>query len=217
MTLAVKSRPLTAADIGASPQVQPPLPFAENALEPVISARTIGFHYGKHHKGYVDTLAKLVAGTPLAGATLEDIIFATAGDSDATPIFNNAAQCWNHNFYWHSLSPKAQAPEAALAAAIDRDFGSLAAMQAELAKVTVAQFGTGWGWLVAEGETLRVISTGDADVPFTNGQRPLLTIDVWEHAYYLDYQNRRPDHVDALVKGHLNWDFAARNFAAAKP
>ena len=213
MTLAVKSRPLTAADIGASPQVQPPLPFADTGLEPVISARTIGLHYGKHHKGYFDTLAKLVAGTPWAASTLEDIIFATADDAGSKSIFNNAAQCWNHNFYWQSLSAQPQTPASALATAIDRDFGSLSALQAELVKTTVAQFGSGWGWLVADGEQLRVISTGDADVPFTRGLRLLLTIDVWEHAYYLDWQNRRPDHVEALVKGHLNWDFAARNFA----
>ncbi len=192
--------------------VQPPLPFAENALEPVISAETIGFHYGKHHKGYYDTLNKLIAGTPHAGKSLEQIIRATADDAAAIKIFNNAAQAWNHDFYWNSLSPTSQSPSGALAKAIDRDFGSLDALKAALTKASVDQFGTGWGWLVVDGGRLKAISTGDADVPFTAGQTPLLNVDVWEHAYYLDYQNRRPDHVKAIVDGHLNWKFAARNF-----
>jgi Fe-Mn family superoxide dismutase len=200
---------------GETPIALPPLPFAENALEPVISAKTIGFHYGKHHKGYVDTLLKLVAGTPMADQPLEAIIAATAGKAEDQKIFNNAAQIWNHNFYWNSLSPAAQAPSGKLAAAIDRDFGSLDACKAALIKASVDQFGTGWGWLVLAGGRLKAVSTGDADVPFVNGQVPLLTVDVWEHAYYLDWQNKRPDHVKALVDGHLNWDFAARNFAAA--
>ena len=200
---------------GASPQVLPPLPFADTALEPVISARTLSFHHGKHHKGYVDTLIKLVAGTPMADATLETIILATHGDARQTAIFNNAAQCWNHNFYWNSLSPSAQAPSGPLADAIIRDFGSVDALQTALAAASVAQFGTGWGWLVRDGSTLKVLSTGDADVPFAAGQMPLLTVDVWEHAYYLEYQNRRADHVHALVRGHLNWGFAAAQFARA--
>jgi superoxide dismutase, Fe-Mn family len=200
---------------GTSPLAQPPLPFAESALEPVISARTIGFHYGKHHKGYFDTLAKLVAGTDFADATLESIILATHGDAEKTPIFNNAAQCWNHNFYWNSLSPTAQTPSGALADAVARDFGTLEALQTALAEASVKQFGTGWGWLVCDGGVLKVLSTGDADVPFANGAMPLLTVDVWEHAYYLDYQNRRTDHVDAVVKGHLNWAFADEQFARA--
>jgi Fe-Mn family superoxide dismutase len=205
-----------AAVIGASPLTQPPLPFADTAFDPVISARTFEFHHGKHHKGYFDTLAKLIAGTPLAAQTLEAIIMATHADPDRRAIFNNAAQCWNHNFYWHSLSPAARTPTGELAAAITRDFGSLAAVQAELARVTTAHFGTGWGWLVMHGRTLRVISTDDADVPFTVGLVPLLTVDVWEHAYYLDWQNRRADHVAAIVAGHLDWDFAADRFAAAR-
>lgn len=210
MSDTIEALPATA---NASPLVQPPLPFAENALEPTISARTLSFHYGKHHKGYFDTLNKLIEGTPLAGKTLEAIILATAGDASKKKIFNNAAQCWNHNFYWDSLSPTAQSPSGDLAAAIDRDFGSFAALKEALAKASVDQFGTGWGWLVVNDGKLAVTSTDDAEVPFTDGATPLLTVDVWEHAYYLDYQNRRPDHVKAVVDGLLNWDYAARNFA----
>jgi Fe-Mn family superoxide dismutase len=190
-----------------------PLPFAHDALEPLISARTLQFHHGKHHQGYVDTLNKLVAGTPFEGESLEAIVTATAGDPGQAKIFNNAAQVWNHDFYWQSLSPAQTTPRSDLAAAIVRDFGSLAACQAALAKAAIDQFGTGWGWLVCDGGKLAAISTGDADVPFTRGLKPLLTIDVWEHAYYLDVQNRRADHVETLVAQHLDWDFAARNFA----
>ena len=209
------STKLTAAQIGASPLTQAPLPFAENALEPVISAKTIGFHYGKHHKGYFDTLAKLIAGTPFEGQSLEAIIMATAGDPAKVAIFNNAAQAWNHNFYWKSLSPETQTPAGKLAAAITRDFGNLDALKASLSKASIAQFGTGWGWLASDGGTLKVLSTEDADVPFTRGLLPLLTVDVWEHAYYLDYQNRRPDYVNAVLNGHLNCRFAEERFAAA--
>ena len=205
---------LPPARIGKSPQQQPDLPFADTALEPVISAETISFHYGKHHKGYFDALAKLVAGTPMAEQTLEEVITATAGDAEKKKIFNNAAQCWNHNFYWNSLSPETQEPSGKLAAAIDRDFGSLDKCKEALINASVNQFGTGWGWLVYEGGRLKAISTEDADLPFVHGQVPLLTVDVWEHAYYLDWQNKRPDHVKAVVNEHLNWEFAARNFAA---
>ena len=204
-----------AETIGASAQTLPPLPFADTALDPVISAETLGFHHGKHHRTYVETLAKLVAGTSFADATLETIIMATHADADERAVFNNAAQVWNHNFYWHSLSPEAQNPPGDLAAAITRDFGNIEAMNAEFAKVTIAQFGTGWGWLVSDGGKLRIISTGDAEVPFTDGQIPLLTIDVWEHAYYLDWQNRRAGHVEAIIAGHLNWNAAEKRFAKA--
>lgn len=202
-----------AATIGASAQTLPPLPFADTALDPVISAETLGFHHGKHHRTYVETLAKLVEGTPFTDATLEAIIMKTHDDAGKRAIFNNAAQIWNHNFYWHSLSPDAQTPSGDLGAAITRDFGSVEAMGAEFAKVTIAQFGTGWGWLVSDGGTLKIVSTEDAAVPFTAGQVPLLTIDVWEHAYYLDWQNRRADHVEAIIAGHLNWAMAAERFA----
>jgi superoxide dismutase, Fe-Mn family len=198
----------------AKPFTLAPLPFAEDALEPLISARTLRFHHGKHHQTYVDTLNTLVAGTPFEGESLEAIISATDGDVAQAKIFNNAAQVWNHDFYWQSLSPHQQTPAGELAAAITRDFGSLAQCEAALAKAAIDQFGTGWGWLVSSGGRLSAISTGDAEVPFTRGLKPLLTIDVWEHAYYLDVQNRRADHVNALVSGHLNWGFAARNLAA---
>ena len=149
----------------------------------------------------------------LADATLEAIVLATHGDAKQKTIFNNAAQCWNHNFYWNSLSPKAQKPSGDLAKAIDRDFGGLEALEKALAEVSVKQFGTGWGWLVKDGDTLKVIEHRRRRNPFTSGLMPLLTVDVWEHAYYLDYQNRRPDHVNAVVQGHLNWAFAAEQFA----
>jgi Fe-Mn family superoxide dismutase len=199
----------------AKPFTLAPLPFAEDALEPLISARTLSFHHGKHHAGYIATLNTLIAGTPFEGESLEAIITTTDGDAAQAKIFNNAAQVWNHDFYWHSLSPHQQTPSGDLAAAITRDFGSLAQCEAALAKAAIDQFGTGWGWLVADASgKLAAISTGDADVPFTRGLKPLLTIDVWEHAYYLDVQNRRADHVNALVAGHLNWGFAARNLAS---
>ncbi len=201
--------------LGASPLVQPPLPFDPKALEPVISERTFSFHYGKHQKAYFDNLNKAVTGTPLASATLEQIILQTAGDPARMGIFNNAAQAWNHNFYWKSLSPMAQTPAGALAAAIDRDFGSVAALKTQLAAASISRFGSGWGWLVAEGGRLKVVSTSNADLPFIHGQSPLLTIDVWEHAYYLDYENRRADYVNAVLEKTLNWEFAGRQFEAA--
>jgi Fe-Mn family superoxide dismutase len=205
----------SAVKLGASPLTQPPLPFAANALDPVISERTFSFHYGKHQKAYFDNLNKAVAGTPMAEMTLERIIVQTAGDPAKTGIFNNAAQAWNHNFYWQSLSPTTQAPTGALAAAIMRDFGSVDALKKQLAAASIARFGSGWGWLVLDGGVLKVVSTSNADLPFIRGQTPLLTVDVWEHAYYLDYQNRRADYVAAVLDKTLNWEFAAKNFAAA--
>lgn len=207
---------LAADEIGNSPLTQPPLPFADTALEPEISAETLGFHYGKHHKGYFDTLHKLVDGSPLADQSLEEIIIATAGDNSKKKIFNNAAQCWNHNFYWNSLTPHTTEPSGDFAAALERDFGSIDAAKDALHKASVDQFGTGWGWLIVENGKIKAVSTEDADVPFVHGQTPLVTVDVWEHAYYLDYQNRRPDHVRDVIDKHLNWEFAAVNFAATK-
>jgi len=201
--------------LGSSPLTQPPLPFAPDALEPTISARTISFHYGKHHKGYFDNLAKAVAGTPLAALSLEEIIVQTAGAPDKVGVFNNAAQAWNHNFYWRSLSPTPQAPTGALAAAITRDFGSVDALKTQLAAASVARFGSGWGWLVLDGGTLKVVSTSNADLPFIHGQTPLLTIDVWEHAYSLDYENKRADYVNAVLDKTLNWAFAGEAFDKA--
>ena len=196
----------------ASKHVLPSLPYAENALAPVISARTIGFHYGKHHKGYVDNLNKLAAGTEFAELTLEKIIAATAGKVDKTAIFNNAAQAWNHTFFWHSLMPKGGGePPAMLKQKIEASFGSLDACKKELATAATTQFGSGWAWLVLDGDKLKVVKTSNADSPLTKGIKPLLTIDVWEHAYYLDYQNRRADYVTAILDKLINWNFAADN------
>lgn len=192
----------------------PPLPYGESALDPVISARTIGFHYGKHHKGYVDNLNKLIANTEFADLPLDKIVAATAGKADKVAIFNNAAQTWNHSFYWNSLRPDGGgAPPAALKQAIEASFGSLDALKKELATAAMTQFGSGWAWLVGEGGTLKVVKTANADTPLTQGLKPLLTIDVWEHAYYLDYQNRRADYVNAVIDKLLNGGFAADNLA----
>ena len=196
----------------ATPHVLQPLPYADNALEPVISANTIGFHYGKHHKTYVDNLNKLIAGTSFAGLPLEKIIADTAGKADKAGIFNNAAQTWNHTFYWNSLSPKGGGePPAKLKQKIEAAFGSVDNCKKELAAAATGQFGSGWAWLVLEGDKLRVIKTANADSPLTKSMTPLLTLDVWEHAYYLDYQNRRADYVNAVLDKLVNWSFAADN------
>jgi superoxide dismutase, Fe-Mn family len=192
--------------------VLPILPYPDNALDPVISANTISFHYGKHHKTYVDNLNKLIAGTEFAELPLEKIILGTAGKTDKTAIFNNAAQTWNHTFYWNSLSPKGGGePPAVLKSKIDAAFGTLDACKKELSAAAMAQFGSGWVWLVLEGDSLKIAKTGNADVPFIKGAKPLLTIDVWEHAYYLDYQNRRADYANAVLEKLINWKFAADN------
>jgi Fe-Mn family superoxide dismutase len=198
----------------AALHVLPPLPYAENALDPVISANTIGFHYGKHHKGYVDTLNKLIAGTELANLSLEKLVAETAGKADKVAIFNNAAQTWNHTFYWRSLRPKGGgAPPAALKQKIEASFGNLDTCKKELATAATSQFGSGWAWLVLEAGKLKVVKTGNAEAEthMTKGVTPLLTIDVWEHAYYLDYQNRRMDYVNAVLDKLINWGFAADN------
>jgi Fe-Mn family superoxide dismutase len=192
------------------------LPYAEGDLEPSISSKTLGLHYGKHHKGYVEKLNKLTRGTPLADLSLEKIIAATAGQPDQQAIFNNAAQAWNHDFYWRSLKPKGGgAPPAALKSKIEVSFGSVEGCKRELAAAANDQFGSGWAWLVQDGERLKVTRTGNADLPLTQGLRPLLTIDVWEHAYYLDYQNRRVDYVQAVLDKLLNWEFATKNLLPA--
>lgn len=194
-----------------------PLPYAEDALEPVITAKTISFHYGKHHAGYVATLNKLIAGTPYEGQPLE-VIVRTAVAGQATPIFNNAAQVWNHTFFWKSLAPVGTggAPGGTFGEAVTRDFGSFADMKAALADAAVKRFGSGWAWLVSKDGKLSVVSTPNAETPLTQvGVTPLLTVDVWEHAYYLDWQNRRADYVAALLEKLANWKFAAANFAKA--
>ena len=193
------------------------LPYAENALEPVISVRTISYHHGKHHAGYLATLNNLIVNTPYAGQPLEAIVRKAAAEQ-ATPIFNNAAQVWNHTFYWNSLAPAGTggSPEGAFGEAVARDFGSFANLKAALADAAVKRFGSGWAWLVAKGGRLSVISTPNAETPLTQPDvTPLLTIDVWEHAYYLDWQNRRANYVAALLDKLANWKFAANNFLRA--
>jgi Fe-Mn family superoxide dismutase len=194
----------------------PPLPFADGALAPVISANTLGFHHGKHHKAYVDNLNNLVKGTEFEGAALEKIIKDTAGKADKAGIFNNAAQVWNHTFYWNCLKPDGGGkPTGKIAQMIDSDLGGYDKFKADFAQTCVTQFGSGWGWLVAEGGKLKLVKTPNAENPLSKGQTALLTIDVWEHAYYLDYQNRRPDHVNAVIDKLINWNFAAENLAKA--
>jgi Fe-Mn family superoxide dismutase len=190
----------------------PPLPFGESDLAPHISANTLSFHYGKHHKAYVDNTNKMIDGTDLAKASLVDIIKAAHGKPDKKGLFNNSAQVWNHTFYWSSLSPKGGGqPSGKLLDRIKSDFGDFAAFKDALAKAAVSQFGSGWAWVVLDGGKLKVEQTANADNPLTSGKTPLLTIDVWEHAYYLDYQNKRPAYVDAVLDKLINWEFAAKN------
>jgi len=189
----------------------PPLPYPEDALAPVISANTLQFHHGKHHKAYLDNLNKLVAGTEYESASLEKIITDTSGKADKSPIFNNAAQTWNHTFFWNSLrAPGGGSAPRAIEKLLDDSFGGLAQFREKFAQAAVDQFGSGWAWLVARGGKLEVIATSNAQTPITMGATPLLTIDVWEHAYYLDYENRRPEFVKAVIDKLLNWEFAAR-------
>lgn len=193
-----------------------PLPYPLDALEPIISGRTLSCHHDKHHRAYVETLSKLIVGTELAGLRVEQIVAATAGRSDRVGIFNNAAQAWNHAFYWNCLKPKGGGdPPRILKEKMEAAFGSVEACKKELVNSAVTQFGSGWAWLVLEKSNLKVMKTGNANDPLAQGLTPLLTIDVWEHAYYLDYQNRRADHVDAVVDELANWGFAAQNLEKA--
>jgi Fe-Mn family superoxide dismutase len=190
----------------------PQLPYAEDALAPVISALTIDYHYGKHHRAYVDTLNRLIVGTPFAAMTLQAIIEATAKDPSQAQIYHNAAQAWNHTFYWRSLQADGgSVPPPALSALITSSFGDLGALKQELATAATGEFGSGWAWLVLEGPKLKVMKTDNADSPLGSTRRPLLTIDVWEHAYYLDFKNRRPDYVKGVLDTLINWKFAADN------
>ena len=199
----------------SAPFTLPPLPYADTALEPLISANTLSYHYGKHHRTYVDNLNKLVEGKDLAAMSLEQIIHASAGKADMAGVFNNAAQVWNHTFYWNSMKPNGGGkPTGAIAAAIDKDLGGYDKFKADLTAAALTQFGSGWAWLVSDAGTLKIVKTGNAEVPLTKGQTPLLTIDVWEHAYYLDYQNLRAKYVETLIDKLLNWDFANKNLAA---
>ena len=193
-----------------------PLPYADDALAPVISARTISFHYGKHHAGYVKALNGLIPGTDYVGLSLGSIV-CQAYDLNDAAVFNNAAQAWNHDFYWHSLAPagKGGEPSAKLLAAINEAFGSLDACKAALADAAVKRFGSGWAWLVSKGGKISVESTVNADTPFGRPNvTPLLVIDVWEHAYYLDWQNRRADYAAALLAQLANWNFASAAYPA---
>ncbi len=187
----------------------PALPYAKNRLVPHISEETLEYHYGKHHQTYVTNLNNLVPGTEFEGLSLEEIIMKSSGG-----IFNNAAQVWNHTFYWNSLAPSAGgAPTGALAEAIDAKFGSYENFKAEFTKCAVTTFGSGWAWLVKNADgSLDLVSTSNAACPLTTGQKPLLTCDVWEHAYYIDYRNARPAYLEAFW-ALVNWDFAAANFA----
>jgi len=189
-----------------------PLPYADTALEPHISAETLQTHHGKHHKTYVDKLNAAIEGTDLAGKSLEEIIHHAEGSGNKG-MFNNAAQAWNHGFYWNSLTPDATAPEGDLADAIDRDFGSLDELKKKLKETAINHFASGWAWLVSRDGTLSVTDTHDAGTELVAGIKPLLVVDVWEHAYYIDRKNVRPDYVNATVDHLLNWHFAAENFA----
>lgn len=190
----------------------PELPYVKDALSPYISANTLEFHHGKHHKTYVDNLNKLIAGTDLEAKSLEEIIKIAAKDPAKAGIFNNAAQSWNHSFYWKCLKPQGGgAPTGAIAAKINATFGSHDKFVEELKNAGTTQFGSGWAWLVMDGSDLKITKTPNADTPLAHGQKALLTIDVWEHAYYLDYQNRRPDYLAAIIQNLINWDFVNAN------
>ncbi|MGV6800546.1 MAG: superoxide dismutase [bacterium] len=191
----------------------PDLPYAEDALAPRISGNTLSFHYGKHHQAYVDNLNKLIAGKAEDELSLEDIINASAGKAEAAGVFNNAAQVWNHTFYWHSMSPTGGgAPTGKMADMINEAFGSYDNFKTEFSTAGATQFGSGWAWLVEKGGKLEVRKTPNAETPLTEaGVTPLITMDVWEHAYYLDYQNKRPVYISTFLDELINWEFAAKN------
>jgi Fe-Mn family superoxide dismutase len=199
----------------AQPFTLPALPWAEDALSPAISKNTIEFHYGKHHKAYVTNLNNLVADSELAELSLEKLVQSVVGKPDKTGVFNNAAQVWNHTFYWDSLAPESTEPSAALRGKLDESFGGLDQFKEQFAKAAAGRFGSGWAWLVAEGGKLAIETTANADTPMAHGKHCLLTVDVWEHAYYLDYQNRRPDYLKTVLDKILNWRFASERLDAA--
>jgi Fe-Mn family superoxide dismutase len=205
-------------DKAKAPFTLPKLPYADDALAPVISANTISFHYGKHHATYVKTLNELIAGTPYEGLSMEEIVVKSATDKDAAAkkIFNNAAQSWNHEFYWHSMAPAngkgGGAPAGKIKEAVEKSFGGVDAFKKAFVTAAVGQFGSGWAWLVkGKDGALKIETTSNADTPIAHGGTPLLVADVWEHAYYLDFQNRRPDHVTAWLDKLVNWSFAEKN------
>jgi Fe-Mn family superoxide dismutase len=190
----------------------PPLPYAKDALVPHISAETFDYHHGKHHAAYVNNLNAAVQGKPEEKKSLEEIILSSDG-----PLFNNSAQVWNHTFFWNCMKPQGGGkPTGDLAAAIDRDFGGFDKFREQFVSTAVKQFGSGWGWLVAEGGKLKITSTGNADLPMKQKQTALFTVDVWEHAYYIDYRNARQKFVEAVVDNLANWDFVGENLKKAK-
>jgi len=194
----------------------PTLPYAADALAPVISSQTIDFHYNKHHKTYVEKLNQLITGTVFENLTVPEIMLKTYGDANAISIFNNAAQTWNHTFYWYSLKPNGGGkPVGPIKDKIEATFGSIDNLKKEWANLALNTFGSGWAWLVLDGDELKIIKTENANSPIVHSLQPLLTIDVWEHAYYLDYQNRRADYVNALLDQLINWDFATHNYLQA--
>ncbi len=183
-----------------------PLPYSEDALEPVISAETLALHHGKHHRKYVDTMNELLQKESLRASSLEEVVRQAKGK-----LFNNAGQAWNHDFYWKSLSPKKARPSGALQRRIDADFGSYERFAEQFAAAANAQFGSGWAWLIEEAGKLAIVTTANADTPMAQGKKCLLTIDVWEHAYYVDYRNQREKYLAAVIGERLNWEFAERN------
>lgn len=211
---AAQGVPRVAIGQGKAPHTLPKLPYADNALDPVISANTIGFHYGKHHQIYVTNLNNLVKDKPdLAAMTLEEVVKASAGDAAKAGLFNNAAQVWNHTFYWNSMKPGGGGqPSGKIKAKIDSDLGGYDKFKADFAAAATTQFGSGWAWLIEDGGKLAIVKTGNAETPMAQGKKCLLTIDVWEHAYYLDWQNRRADYIAAFLDKLVNWEFAQANF-----
>jgi superoxide dismutase, Fe-Mn family len=190
----------------------PQLPYAKDALAPLMSAETFEYHYGKHHQAYVTNLNAAIAGTPNESKSLEEIILNSDG-----PLFNNSAQVWNHTFFWNSMKPKGGGkPGGDLAAAIDRDFGGFDKFREQFVHAAVKQFGSGWAWLVKDGDKLKITSTSNADLPLKHKQTALFTVDVWEHAYYIDYRNARQKFVEAIVDSLANWDFVSENLKKAK-
>ena len=192
----------------------PALPYSLDALEPHISRRTLQFHYGKHHNAYVTNLNTAIEGTDLDGASLGDVITTAAGDPSSIGVFHNAAQVWNHSFYWQCMKPGGGGtPSGALLDKITADFGSFNSFVEQFKAAGATEFGSGWAWLVLDNGQLKITKTGNADLPLAHGQKALLTMDVWEHAYYLDYQNRRDDYINAYLDKLINWDFVELNFA----
>lgn len=195
------------------PFALPSLPYKVDALEPYISENTFNYHYGKHHQTYVDNLNKLIQDTELSAMQLDQIIGGTNEQADKIGIFNNAAQVWNHTFYWHSMRPQGGGePQGKIREQIEKDFGGFEQFKQQFKTAGATQFGSGWAWLVWDGEKLQIDKTSNANLPAVNGRTPLLTVDVWEHAYYLDYQNRRPDYLGVFLENLANWEFAENNF-----